>query len=129
MDQGSFLTTSSEPDTLTSPPEGPASLPECPSLRAVSQAPILRSVSMDGTTRSPTSGFRLGDFILRSMSQRSYSSGSRTEYRRDGGARVSSLLGRNHVEDQGGSSGLLSFFRRIGGKSRPYDVEEHEYNT
>ncbi|KAI9548366.1 hypothetical protein NQZ68_010588 [Dissostichus eleginoides] len=129
MDKGSFLATSSEPDSLTSPPEGPASLPECPSLRAVSQAPILRSVSMDGTTRSPASGFRLGDFILRSMSQRSYSSGSRTEYRRDGGARVSSLLGRNHVEDQGGSSGLLSFFRRIGGKSRPYDVEEHEYNT
>ncbi|KAI4813947.1 hypothetical protein KUCAC02_003165 [Chaenocephalus aceratus] len=132
MDKGSFLATSSEPDTLTSPPEGPASLPECPSLRAVSQAPIHRSVSMDGTTRSPASGFRLGDFILRSMSPRSYSSGSRTEYSRDGGARVSSLLGRkagNHVEDQGGPSGLLSFFRRIGGKSRPYDVEEHKYNT
>ncbi|KAK5887602.1 hypothetical protein CesoFtcFv8_016193 [Champsocephalus esox] len=118
MDKGSFLATSSEPDTLTSPPEGPASLPECPSLRAVSQAPIHRSVSMDGTTRSPASGFQLGEFILRSISPRSYSSGSRTEYSRDGGARVSSLLGRkagNHVEDQGGPLGaplLLQAHRR-----------------
>ncbi|KAK5858564.1 hypothetical protein PBY51_002695 [Eleginops maclovinus] len=134
MDKGSVLTTPSEPDSLTSPAVGSGSLPDCPSLRAVSQAPILRSVSMDETMRSPASGFRLGDFLLKSMSQRSYSSGSRTECMRDGGARVSSLLGKkagNHVEDQGSSSGLLSFLRRIGGKSRPEDGEEHfkENNT
>ncbi|XP_023258332.1 FH2 domain-containing protein 1-like [Seriola lalandi dorsalis] len=117
-------------DSLTSPSVGTASLPECPHQRAVSQAPILRSISMDETRRSPASGFRLGDMFQRSMSQRSYSSGSRTENTREEVAGVFPLnrsKARNRVEGQVSSSGLISFFRRIGGRSKPGDVEEQNF--
>ncbi|XP_070774203.1 FH2 domain containing 3 [Enoplosus armatus] len=125
-DKGNYPPNSSNRESLTSPSGGSASLPECPSQRAVSQGPLLRSVSMDETRRSPGSLFRLGDLFQRSISQRSYSSGSRTENMR-GGAGVSSLLGskvENHVEGQVSTSGFISFFRRIGGRSKPGDVEE-----
>lgn len=115
-------------DSQTSPSLGSASLPESPHQRAVSQGPILRSVSVDETRRSPASGFRLGDLFQRSMSQRSYSSGSRTENTKVESAGVFPLhrtKTRNHVEGQVSSSGLISFFRRIGGRSKPGDVEEH----
>ncbi|XP_029304279.1 FH2 domain containing 3 [Cottoperca gobio] len=128
-DKGNYLPTSSDLDSLSSLPGGFASLPDCPSQRAVSQGPIIRSVSMDESRRSPASGFRLGDLFLRSMAQRSYSSGSRTESMREGGARVYSLLGRkaeDRVEGHGSTSGFISFFRRIGGKSKPDDVEDFQ---
>uniref|UniRef100_A0A8C9ZZX3 FH2 domain containing 3 n=1 Tax=Sander lucioperca TaxID=283035 RepID=A0A8C9ZZX3_SANLU len=108
-DEGIYLPNSSNRDSLTSPSGGSASLPECPSQRAVSQGPILRTVSMDETRRSPASGFRLVDLFQR---------------------RVYSLLGRktgNHVEGQVSTSGFISFFRRIGGRSKPGDVEEQHF--
>lgn len=120
---------SSKPDSLTSPSVGSASLPECPSQRAVSQGPILRSVSMDETRRSPASAFQMGSLFHRSISQRSYSSGSRTENMREG-AGVHSLLGNkagNHVEGQVSTSRFISFFRRIGVRSKPGDVEEQNF--
>lgn len=129
-DEGNYLPNSPNRDSLTSPSGGSTSLPECPSQRAVSQGPLLRSVSMDETRRSPASLFRLGDLFQRSMSQRSYSSGSRTDNMR--GERVSSLLGRkadHHVNGQASTSGLISFFRRIGGRSKPGDVEEQNVNN
>ncbi|XP_078122681.1 FH2 domain containing 3 isoform X1 [Sander vitreus] len=129
-DEGIFLPNSSNRDSLTSPSGGSASLPECPSQRAVSQGPILRTVSMDETRRSPASGFRLVDLFQRSMSHASYSYGSRTENMREEGTGVYSLLGRktrNHVEGQVSTSGFISFFRRIGGRSKPGDVEEQHF--
>ncbi|KAA8586884.1 hypothetical protein FQN60_000720 [Etheostoma spectabile] len=126
-DEGIYLPNSSNRDSLTSPSGGSTSLPECPSQRAVSQGPILRTVSMDETRRSPASGFRLVDLFQRSMSHASYSYGSRTENMREEGTGVCSLLGRktgNHVEGQVSTSGFISFFRRIGGRSKTADGEE-----
>lgn len=123
-DEGKQLPSSSNRDGLTSPSGGSVSLPECPSQRAVSQGPILRSASMDETRQSPV--FRLGDMFQRSISQGSYSSGSRTEK----GAEVCSALGRkveNQVEGQVSSSGFISFFRRIGGRSKPGNVEKQNF--
>lgn len=128
-DEGNCLPCYSNSDSLTSPSNGSASLPECLSQRAVSQGPILRSVSMDETRRSPASA-QMGDLFQRSMSQRSYSSGSRTENMREEEAGVRSLLenkARNHIEGQVSTSRFLSFFRRIGGRSKPGDVEEQNF--
>lgn len=128
IDKGNNLPNSSSHDNPTSPSEGAVSLPECPSQRAVSHGPILRSVSMDESTRSPAPGFRLGDLFQRGMSQRSYSSGSRTETMREG-AGICSLpdrKGGNHA-GQVSTSGFISFFRRIGGRNKPGDVEEHNF--
>uniref|UniRef100_A0A8C4HS73 FH2 domain containing 3 n=1 Tax=Dicentrarchus labrax TaxID=13489 RepID=A0A8C4HS73_DICLA len=122
--KGNPLPNSSNRECPTSPSGISASLPECPSQRAVSCGPILRSVSMDETRQSPSSLFRLGDLFQRSISQRSYSSGSRTENMRGKGAVLSSK-GENPVE--GNSSGFISFFRRIGGRSKPGDVEEQNF--
>lgn len=94
-----------------SPCGGSASLPECPGQRPLSCGPIHRSVSMDETSRSPPSGFRLGDLFQRSTSQRSYSSGSRTE----------------NIDGQVNASGFISFFRRIGGRSKPVDMDEQNF--
>lgn len=102
---------------LTSQCGASASLPECPNQRAVSQGPMLRSVSMEDTRPSPASLFRLGDLFQRSMSQRSSSSGSRTENMTEEGA----------GEGQVSTSGFISFFKRIGGKSKPGDVEEQNF--
>ncbi|XP_031728527.1 FH2 domain containing 3 [Anarrhichthys ocellatus] len=129
-DEGNYLPYFSNQENGGSTSAGSTSLPECPIPRTVSKGPMLRAVSMDETRRSPGSGFRLGDLFQRSMSQRSsYSSGSRTENVREeeaAGVRRS-LLGRkagNHVEDQGSTSGFISFFRHIGSRSKPVDVEE-----
>ncbi|XP_029030013.1 FH2 domain containing 3 [Betta splendens] len=84
------------------------SLPECPSHRAASHGPVLRSVSMDETRQSSPSSFRLGDLFQRSISQRSYSSGSRTE----------------SLDGAANGSGFMSFFKRIGGRSKSGDVDE-----
>uniref|UniRef100_A0A665V5J6 FH2 domain containing 3 n=1 Tax=Echeneis naucrates TaxID=173247 RepID=A0A665V5J6_ECHNA len=96
--EGNFLLNR---DSTTSLSGGAASLPECsPNQRPVSQGPILRSTSVDETRQSPASGFRLGDLFQRSM---------------------------NNVDGQASSSGLISFFRRIGGRSKPGDVEEQNF--
>lgn len=108
-DEGNDLSNVSNQGSRTSP--SPASLPECPSQRTVSRGPILRSVSMDETRRSPPSGFRLGDLFQRSLSQRSNSSGS----------------SRENIEGQMNTSGFISFFKRIGGKSKASDVEEQNF--
>ena len=120
-DKDNHLPASSDRDSPTSPSVGSASLPECPSQRAVSQGPMLRSVSMDETRPSPASRFRLGHLFQRSISQRSYSYGSRTESMREKRAGVC------HVDGQVSTSGFISFFRRIGGRSRPGNVEERNF--
>ncbi len=125
-DEGNPLPNSSNPNSVTSPSGGCASLPECPSQRAVSHVPLLRSVSVDETRQTPSSLLRFGDLFQRSISQRSYSSGSRTE-----SVREPSVFGRkvqNHgVDGQVSSSGFISFFRRIGGRSKPGYAEEHNF--
>uniref|UniRef100_A0A4W6FUA2 FH2 domain containing 3 n=1 Tax=Lates calcarifer TaxID=8187 RepID=A0A4W6FUA2_LATCA len=126
-DEGNHPPNLANRDSLTSPSGGSASLPECTHQRPLSQGPppILRSASMDETRRSPASAFRLGDLF-----QRSYSSSSRTE---NMGEEVPGVFplhrrkARNHVEGQVSSSGLISFFRRIGGRSKPGDVEEQNF--
>lgn len=126
-EEGNHFTNSSDRDSLTSPSEGSLCLPECPSQRRVLKGPILRSVSMDETRQSPTSRFRLENLFQRSISQRSYSSGSRTENMRE---KVCSLVGskaENHVEGQVNASGFISFFRRIGGRTKPSNVEEPNF--
>ncbi|XP_069001678.1 FH2 domain containing 3 [Embiotoca jacksoni] len=124
--EGRHLPNSSDRDSLTSQSGSSASLPEFLSQRASPRGPVLRSVSVDETTRSPAPGFRLGDLFQRSMSQRSHSSGSKTENLRNEGGEIRSLLGNttgNRVEGQASTSGFISFFRRIGGRSKPSDLE------
>lgn len=123
-EEGNHFTNSSKQDP---PSECPLRLPECPSHRAVLKGPILRSVSVDETRQSPASHFRLGDLFQRSVSQRSYSSGSRTENMRE---KVCSLVGSKvevPVEGQVNASGFISFFRRIGGRTKPSTVEEPNF--
>lgn len=110
-DDSSDLLNVANQDSQTFPSEASVSLPECPSQRAVSRGPVLRSVSMEETRRASPSSFRLGDLFQRSISQRSYSSGSRTE----------------NIEGQVNTSGFISFFKRIGGRSKPGDVDEQNF--
>ncbi|CAJ1063869.1 FH2 domain containing 3 isoform X1 [Xyrichtys novacula] len=114
--------------TQTSPSQGSSSLPECPSNRAVSQGPFLRSVSVDETGGSPVAHSRLGELFHRSISQRSHSSGSRTEVMKE--AKERDWLGsraRNYAEGQVSTSGFRSFFRRIGGKTKLGDVDDQHF--
>uniref|UniRef100_A0A3Q2ZR36 FH2 domain containing 3 n=2 Tax=Kryptolebias marmoratus TaxID=37003 RepID=A0A3Q2ZR36_KRYMA len=102
-----------------SPSAGSASLPECLRQRALSQHPLLRSASVDETSQSPAAGFHLGCLFQRSESQRSNSSSSRTASMKEEGTR-------------GGMGGradgrFLSFFKRIGGRSKQGDLEEHSF--
>uniref|UniRef100_A0A3Q2FQ13 FH2 domain containing 3 n=1 Tax=Cyprinodon variegatus TaxID=28743 RepID=A0A3Q2FQ13_CYPVA len=76
-DEHNLLTNGSSQESLTAPSGGSASLPECLRQRALSQAPLLRSASVDETLRSPGMGFRLRYLFQRSITQRSYSSGKR----------------------------------------------------
>ncbi|XP_020505763.2 FH2 domain containing 3 [Labrus bergylta] len=125
-DDGVWESNSSNRGTQTSPSGGSASLPECPNKRAASRGPIIRSVSVDETKRSPASLIRLGELFQRSSSQRSHSSGSRTEVLKEAGGDCL-LLGSktdSHEEGQVSTSGIRSFFRRIGGRSKPGDVDE-----
>lgn len=127
-EEGNHLSTSSDQEPLTSPSGGSLSFPECPNQGAVAKGPLLRSVSMDETRPSPASRFRLGDFLHRSISQRSYSSGSRTENLREN--RICPIVGskmENPAEAQVSASGFISFFRRIGGRTKPNSMEEHHF--
>ncbi|XP_023198148.1 FH2 domain-containing protein 1-like [Xiphophorus maculatus] len=107
----------SSQQSLTSPSGGSASLPECIGQRALSQGPLLRSASVDQTLRSPGMGFRLRYLFQRSISQRSFSSESRTgdvKERSDGKV-------ENYAE---GSSGLKSLFKLIGSRSKLCNLDE-----
>uniref|UniRef100_A0A673B689 FH2 domain containing 3 n=1 Tax=Sphaeramia orbicularis TaxID=375764 RepID=A0A673B689_9TELE len=101
--EGNCLSNCAIQDSVTCPSRGSASLPDCPGHRSASHGPVLRSVSMDETRRpsSPASNFWLGELFQRS--------------------RISKM--GNYLEGQT-SSGIISFFKRIGGKSKPGDVEE-----
>ncbi|TMS13873.1 FH2 domain-containing protein 1 [Larimichthys crocea] len=130
-DKSALLPSSPNQDNVTSPSHGSVSLPECPSQRAMSQGPILRSASMDETRKSPASPrSRLGGLFQRSASRRAFSSGTVTESMREERTGACSVLDRkleNHAEGQVSTFGLISFFRRIGGRSKPGDVEEQIY--
>lgn len=91
--------------------------------------PPVRSASANETTRSPTSGFSLGDLFQRSMCQRSYSHESRTETLRAGGVR--SAFGTRSELDVGkaSSSGIISFFRRIGGTTQAHQCRRTQHET
>ncbi|CAN9501859.1 unnamed protein product [Ophioblennius macclurei] len=122
-DESSTLSCSSDRDSQSSS----ASLPECFGSRTPTQSPGQRSLSVDETSRSSPSGFRLGDLFQRSMSHTSY---SRSQTVREGRGGVSFLLGRkakSREERQVTSSGFISFFRRIGGKSRAGALEEQNF--
>uniref|UniRef100_A0A3B5BBZ9 FH2 domain-containing protein 1-like n=1 Tax=Stegastes partitus TaxID=144197 RepID=A0A3B5BBZ9_9TELE len=105
-DEGCHRPNSSNQNSVTS--AGSTSLPECVRQRTLSQGPILRSASVDETRQSPASGFRLGDLFPRICSGLSSKAG-------------------NHIEGQASTSGFISFFRRIGGKSKPGDLEEQKF--
>ncbi|KAM4727339.1 FH2 domain containing 3 isoform 1-T4 [Anableps anableps] len=115
-DENNLINGSSQ-ESLTSPSGGSASLPECLRHRALSQGPLLRSASMDETLRSPGTGFRLRYLFQRSISQRSYSSSSKTGNMKEGSDRK---VG-NYAE---GSSGFKSFFKLIGSRSKLCDLKE-----
>uniref|UniRef100_A0A3Q3FZW4 FH2 domain containing 3 n=1 Tax=Labrus bergylta TaxID=56723 RepID=A0A3Q3FZW4_9LABR len=106
-DDGVWESNSSNRGTQTSPSGGSASLPECPNKRAASRGPIIRSVSVDETKRSPASLIRLGELFQRRGD--CLLLGSKTD---------------SHEEGQVSTSGIRSFFRRIGGRSKPGDVDE-----
>lgn len=120
----------SNQDNVTSPSGVSSSFPKSLRQRALLRAPVFRSVSVDETGRSLATGFRLGGLFQKGISQRSFSSGSRTENMRDEGSGVCSVSGSNteaRAEEQVNSSGFISFFRRIGGRSKPGDVEEQSF--
>lgn len=86
--------------------------------------PAVRSASVDDGSQSLTSRFSLGELFQRSVCQRSYSHGSRTETPRAKGVR-SAFSCKSELEvGKASSSGLISFFRRIGGKTKPVGAEE-----
>uniref|UniRef100_A0A8C6VPZ6 FH2 domain containing 3 n=1 Tax=Nothobranchius furzeri TaxID=105023 RepID=A0A8C6VPZ6_NOTFU len=77
---------------------GTVSLPEYFRRKALSQARLLRSASVNETSRSPATGFRLGYLF-----QRSTRTGSR------------------------GEGGFTSFLKRIGGRNKLDDLEEQNF--
>ncbi|XP_077361063.1 FH2 domain-containing protein 1-like [Festucalex cinctus] len=76
-----------------------------------------RSASMDSTCRAPRlpAAFRLGTLFQRTAAQRSYSSGT---------AGV-----RNRAGSPAGNFGLISFFRRFGGKRETEEVSLRDADT
>uniref|UniRef100_A0A3B4H9Y4 FH2 domain-containing protein 1-like n=1 Tax=Pundamilia nyererei TaxID=303518 RepID=A0A3B4H9Y4_9CICH len=84
----------------TSPSRGSGFLPECPNRRGLSQGTTYRSHSVDEAV--------------------SFSSGSRTESVTKEVTGISKA--GNNAEGQVSTSGFISFFRRIGGRSKPSTV-------
>lgn len=119
-DEGNRLP--SDQDNLTSPSGDSLCLPEFRSHRAKLKGP-LRSASVGETRQTPTSRFYLGDLFQRSISQRSYSSGSRRESLRSGSK------SEIHIEGQQSSSGFISFFRRIGGRTKTINTVEQSLRS
>lgn len=124
-DQGSHLSCSSRRGSQTSSSEHPPAPPDRTGHVAVSRFPAFRSVSMDETRPSPASRFRLGDLFHRGVPRRSYSSGSTAEAIRN--KVVCSVDGSNHIEGQASASGIISFLRRIGVRTKPNGVEEQNF--
>lgn len=117
-DEGFRPSSSSKQDGFT-PPSGD---PLVGSSGLISRLkPPVRSASVEETSHSATSRLSLGDLFQRSMS---YSHGPRNEILRAKGA--SSAFATKSELDVGqvSSSGLISFFRRIGGKTKPIGGEE-----
>lgn len=117
-EENSSLLNACSRESLTSPSGGSASLPECLRQRALSRHPLLRSGSVDGTPQS-ASGFRLEYLFQRSESQRSNSSGSRT-----------ASVKEEEANSRAGSQAegrFISFFKRIGSKSKLGDLEEQNF--
>ncbi|XP_034034186.1 FH2 domain containing 3 [Thalassophryne amazonica] len=115
-DGDGHLHSSSHGGTLTSS-DGSASRDKCPMKRVLFQGPVPRSVSMDETIQSPSSCFQLGSLFKKGSFQRirSYSSGSKTESMRREGTESCS---ENQLDGQEMNTGFLSFFKRIGGRSK-----------
>lgn len=86
-------------------------------LKSILHGPIHRSVSVDETRQSAASAFWFGDFFQKSISQRSYSSGSRRNTLRDESVQVCKAANpsEGHL--------LKSFFKRIGGRNKAGDAE------
>lgn len=82
---------------------------------SVSRLLDFRSVSMDGSGASPTSRFRLGQWFHRGALRRSFSLTEKG---------ICPGEGSNHLE---GASGLISFFRRIGGRTKPSSIKEQNF--
>lgn len=86
--------------------------------------PAVRSASVDEGGQSLTSRFSLGELFQRGPGQRSYSHGSRTESPRTKGAR-SAFTCKSELEvGKASSSGLISFLRRMGGRTKAMGEEE-----
>lgn len=115
-DEGSRPSGSSKRDGSTPPSGDP--LPGSPGLGSRLKPPV-RSASAEETGHSATSRVSLGDLFQRSMS---YSHGPRSETLRAKG--VSSATKSEVDVGQVSSSGLISFFRRIGGKTKPVGGDE-----
>ncbi|KAM9788467.1 FH2 domain containing 3 [Neosynchiropus ocellatus] len=110
-DDGAEPPRSSGPDLPMSPLEEPSakSSPKAHSSKGLSS----RSASVD-ETKSVPSGFRLGDLFSRSVSQRSFSTGSKSEYPKD----------RSRGEAPENAFGIISFFKRFGGRSKTVDADD-----
>uniref|UniRef100_A0A3P9KS35 FH2 domain containing 3 n=1 Tax=Oryzias latipes TaxID=8090 RepID=A0A3P9KS35_ORYLA len=83
-----------------------------PQQRVSLHGPLSRSASTDEAQQSSGSRSRLGHLFQRSMTQIPYSSCSRDANKREDGGGVE------------GSSGFISFFKRIGGRNKPGEPEE-----
>ncbi|CAB1333302.1 unnamed protein product [Coregonus sp. 'balchen'] len=110
---------------------GPMSLPDCPSQRALSQGPVLRSLSLDETGGSQAPGliFRLGDLF-----QRRNALLAPAVAEAGGGARAGAEMGfateaLKPLERQNSSSGIVSFFRRFGERRRASLEEQDSRGT
>lgn len=117
-DEGFHLSSPSNQDGST-PPSGDPLL-SYPGRSSRSKPPV-RSASVEESGRSPSARFCLGDLFQRSMS---YSHGSGAETLRAKGVRSAFSTKSELDVGKASSSGLLSFFRRIGGKTKAVSVEE-----
>ncbi|XP_056141338.1 FH2 domain containing 3 [Lampris incognitus] len=108
-----------------------SSLPDCPSQRALSQRPVLRSNSLDETRSSAARDLRLWDLFQRTKVQRTRSySGSGTESATAEGDNIWSGIGkktRKQIDKQ--NSGFMSFFKRIGNRCKPEKVNTKTSDT
>lgn len=117
-DEGFHRSSSSSRDGLT-PPSGDPLLGSA-GLSSRLKPPV-RSASAEESGHSATPRFSLGELFQRSMS---YSQGSHAEALRAKGA-CSAFGTKSELDvEQASSSGLISFFRRIGGKTKPVSGEE-----
>lgn len=89
--------------------------PGRPAKISVSRLLDFRSISVDGGRPSPTSRFRLGQWFHRAAPRRSFSLTEKG---------ICPVEGSNHLE---GASGLISFFRRIGGRTKTSGIKKQNF--